>query len=165
MKLLLISFVVSLVGTSSIFADDAKNVDNLVRAYFKSKEAGDNRWFGDNLSDSSVLKIKRMFKALSEANMGEDFPDVQALDGGDLYLKLIKLARGVKPNMGKAFTGAKFRLIGTLDDDSDIKYAMYEVTWAHEGSDPISKVSHFKMVRENKVWKIGLLGDIDRAID
>lgn len=160
-------FVTLCLITNLSYADDDPKVNALIDGYFKSKERGDNRWYGNHLSKDAVVKIKRMFEAIKKSGIDKnaDFPDFSNMQGGDLYEKLVELARSKNPNMGAAWTGAKFRLIGVLTDNKDTKYAMYEASWHPKNSAPIRKTSYFKMIRDGKEWRIALLGDIDRALD
>jgi len=167
MKHIIIYITLSLLAISSCLAEDKKEVQEFIQGYYKSKETGNNRWLGDNLSNSAIAKIKRMFVIIenSRLNDGDEIPDISTLSGGEVYLKLIDLAKGLRPNLGRARTGAKFRTIGVLDDGEDTKYVMYEFTWNIENSGDISQVSHFKIIKEDSKWKISLQGDIDKAID
>jgi hypothetical protein len=168
MKLILQSVLASVLFTFSSAADDTQQVNSLIQGYFKSKEQGDNLWFGNNLSSVTVEKIRRMFNSFrnsADESERDQLPDFSNMSGGEIYQKLVELGRGKTPNMGQPWTGAEFRLIGILDDGDETKYAMYEASWSIEDSAPIRKVSYFKMEKEGDDWKIGLLGDVDRAID
>jgi len=161
-------------------AADEDEVKTTMDEYFTSMKRGDFEWQGDRLSKEGQRQIYSLMNALARfADEAGEFDEVKQmfgpninsvaevkkLTGAQLYAAMIRLSVPKEEGWKQVMSVTRFRLIGSLPDGADTRYAIYIMSLpSPDGGDRIDKASMLRLQREDNEWRLGMNADLERTL-
>lgn len=150
MRTLIGAFLAGLLGAASLAAQDASEPATVADEYLRGIEAAAWRATAQRIHPDALARLRQTLRImvepdssgrlLEELSGGRSEEEYFSLDGGPLFVSVMRALERHSPGIVNAMTDRETEVLGAVAEGDTLRHVVYRLEWRLSGAQPETKV-------------------------